>query len=426
MKRIVLSCIFAASVCALNGQHAYTLEECRSLAAEHNRTLADSRIDRQIALQSKREALTGYFPQISATGLAFQGSKGLVQADFALPGLGTLPLSLMKNGLAASVTAVQPLFAGLQIVNGNKLARVGEEASRLQLQVSENEVMQRTTEYYWQIVTLKENLRTLDAVDAQLAEIYRQVKLSVETGLTTRNDLLRVELRRQEIASKRLQAENGLSVTEMLLAQHIGVDRRGFAIADASFAEPIPPLSYRISPEEALVRRAEYALLEKNVEAGKYRTRMERGKMLPKVGVGAGYTYYDLMDKSVNNGILFAEVSVPISSWWGGSHAVRRARLEESKARNERLDSQEMLIVEIERCWYDLEESYYQILLAEKSIASSTENLRLNRLYFEAGTSSLTEMLDAETLFRQSQDQYASACAAYRIKLSKYLQVTGR
>ena len=38
-----------------------------------------------------------------------------------------MPLSLVKRGIMGSVTAVQPLFAGLKIVNGNKLARLGEE-----------------------------------------------------------------------------------------------------------------------------------------------------------------------------------------------------------------------------------------------------------------------------------------------------------
>jgi hypothetical protein len=46
----------------------------------------------------------------------------------------------MKNGTIGSLMAVQPVFAGGQIINGNKLAKVGEEVSRLQLQLSENEV----------------------------------------------------------------------------------------------------------------------------------------------------------------------------------------------------------------------------------------------------------------------------------------------
>ena len=48
-----------------------TLEACREAAAEHNRTLQNSRFDLEAALQTRREAFTNYFPQISASGGVF-------------------------------------------------------------------------------------------------------------------------------------------------------------------------------------------------------------------------------------------------------------------------------------------------------------------------------------------------------------------
>ena len=75
----------------------------------------------------------------------------------------------------------------------------------MQLQQTEAEVRERTDACFWQVVSLRDNLSTLDAVERQLAEIRRQVELSVKAGLVTNNDLLRVELRQQEIASNRLK-----------------------------------------------------------------------------------------------------------------------------------------------------------------------------------------------------------------------------
>lgn len=317
MKKAVVFlflCVAAAPAAA----QTLTLEECRAAAVEHNRTLRNSRLDLDAASQTHREAFTNYFPQISASGGLFQAQHGLVQADFAVPQMGTLPVSMVKRGIIGSVTAVQPLFAGLKIVTGNKLARLGEEVGRLQLQKTESEVREQTDAYYWQVVSLRDNLSTIEAVERQLEEIHRQVELSVKAGLVTTNDLLRVELRQQEIASNRLKVENGLKVSKMLLAQHIGVDWRAFDVAAAEFGQPEAPAAFYVPVEEALDNRAEYRLAEKNVEAQKYRKRMERGKRLPTVGVGAGYLYYNVTDKDVDDGLVFAQVSVPISDWWGG------------------------------------------------------------------------------------------------------------
>ena len=412
------------------GAQTLTLDECRAAAAEHNRTLRDGRFELEAALQTRREALTGYFPQVSATGGVFQAQHGLVQADFGMtiPQLGTmnLPLSMVKRGIVGGITAVQPVFAGLKIVNGNKLARLGEEVGRLQLQKTESEVREQTDAYYWQVVSLRDNLSTIEAVERQLEEIHRQVELSVKAGLVTTNDLLRVELRQQEIASNRLKVENGLKVSKMLLAQHIGVDWRGFDVANAAFGEPEAPAAYYVPVEEALDRRTEYLLAEKNVEARKYEKRMERGKRLPTVGIGAGYLYYNVTDKSVDDGMVFAQVSVPVSEWWGGAHALKKARIREQQAENDRLQAREMLAVEIERTWSEVQESYAQILLMRRSVESSAENLRQNRNFYKAGTAPLTDLLDAETLYTQSRNNLTSACASYRTALAKYMRVTGR
>lgn len=89
---------------------------------------------------------------------------------------------MVKRGIVGGITAVQPVFAGLRIVNGNKLARLGEEVGRLQLQKTESEVREQTDAYYWQVVSLRDNLSTIEAVERQLEEIHRQVELSVKAG----------------------------------------------------------------------------------------------------------------------------------------------------------------------------------------------------------------------------------------------------
>lgn len=420
------------------GAQTLSLEECRAAALEHNRTLASSRLELEASRQMRREALTNYFPKIAAKGGVFQAQNGLVQADISvplnlppslpLPQLPPLevPLSFMKRGFVVNVTAVQPVFAGLKIVNGNKLARLGEEVGELQVRKSEGEVREKTDTYFWQIVALKDNLSTLQAVDRQLDEIHRLVELSVRAGLVTKNDLLRVELRRQEIASARLKLENGIRLSKMLLAQHIGMKWEGFDIGHADFDHPSDPASCYVDMDEALDRRAEYQMAQKNVEAQKYRKRMERGKMLPTVGIGAGYQYYNLTEKPLNTGMVFAEVSVPISDWWGGSHSLKRARIAEQQAENRRLEAEEMIMIEIEKSWNDLQEAYAQIQIARRSVSSSEENLRQHRNFYGAGTASMTDLLDAETLYTRSRHELTAALSSYYAAQAAYMRATGR
>ncbi len=419
---IIISCIFVWSASA----QTYTLQECKDMALENNCKMKNSRLDKDIAVQTRKQAFTNYFPSVSAMGLAYNASRGMAQMDMTLPMVGTLPISMFKNGKVATVSAVQPVFAGGQIINGNKLARVGAEVSEYQLKLSENEVLETTEKYFWQIVALQEKLNTISVVENQLGKIYEDVQVAVDAGVTTRNDLLKVELQQQGIESDRLKVENGLSITKMLLRQYTGIDNEHFEVSTSEFVSPSSPVDIYMSPDEAVTRRAEYGLLEKNVEATKLQKRMTLGKNLPSVGIGGGYMYHDMTGQDNNFGVVFASVSIPISAWWGGAHDIKKDKLKMMQAENERQQSIELMEVEVMQCWNELQEAYKQILLSEKSIASATENFRLNSEYYNAGTVALSDLLDAQTILQQSRDQHTDACTAYQVKLSNYLRATGR
>lgn len=432
MKRN-LTLLAALFLCATASAQTYTLEQCRTMALENNNKMKNSRLDTDIAGQTRREAFTNFFPNISAAGMAFDASHDMlrlsVPLELPIPGLSLPPLSMgmMKHGLMGGVTALQPVFAGRQVAAGNRLARIGEEAAGLKLRVSEREVYETVEKYFWQIVALRGKLETLDVVDRQLEQIRRDVEMAVKAGISTRNDLLRVELKQQETESSRLKVENGIGVTRLLLAQYVGMPlAEPFDIEAEVFGTPDAPESWYTDAAAAAELRPEARLLDKNVEASKQQIRMTRGKNMPTVGVGAGYLYHDLSGQDNDFGMVFASVSVPVTGWWGGSHAVRREQLKRRQAENDRRQAVEMMQVEITRCWNELQEAYKQILLARKTIASATENLRLNEDYFRAGTVSLTDLLDAQTLLQQGRDLLTDASADYQVKLSKYLLVTGR
>lgn len=105
---------------------------------------------------------------------------------------------------------------------------------------------------------------------------------------------------------------------------------------------------------------------------------MAVGANLPKLAVGAGL-FGDRLEKPWHGfGAIYATLVIPISDWWGGSHAIKRSKLNHQIAKN--------------------------------------TNLRLNEGYFKAGTVTVTDLLKAQTLFRQAKDQYVDAGGLYKIE----------
>lgn len=132
------------------------------------------------------------------------------------------------------------------------------------------------------------------------------------------------------------------------------------------------------------------------------------------------------MDKGNNSLIGFVAVSVPISGWWGGSHAVKKRRLNVTMAENDLADNSELLVIRMQKAWADLQDAYFQMIIALKSIGQSEENLRLNEDYYKAGTTTMTDLLDAQSLYRQIRDRFTEAIVAFKLRQLEYLIATGR
>lgn len=424
--KLALFCL--AALCPFAGKaESFTLSECERLGIENNRKIKSGKLEIEMASQTRKEAFTKYFPTVSGVGSYYNANHGLAKTEIGIPGLlpAPIPISMLKNGLLGGVTATQPVFVGGRIVNSNKLAKIGENVAELQLQLTEDEVVLKTRSYFWEIVNLNEKLNTISIVEKMLQNLLTDVQTAVKAGVVNRNDQLRVELQIQEVASDRLKVENGLKVYKMLLAQFVGEDIDTFDIqyADVSNSR-LEPGDYYRNPNDAVYDRIESRLLDQNTDAAKLNTRLSRGSHLPSVAVGGGYLYNDLMDNSNNAGVIYATVSVPISDWWGGSHATKKNKIKEIQVENDRQDAIELMIVEINQTWNDLVEAHEQILLAQKSIESSTENLKINNDFYKAGMIPLTELLDAQVLFQQSRNQYNDAYSNYQVKLTRYLQIS--
>ena len=69
-------------------------------------------------------------------------------------------------------------------------------------------------------------------------------------------------------------------------------------------------------------------------------------------------------------------------------------------------------------------EAYKQIQIAEASVEEAAENLRMNTDQYRAGAVTISDLLDAETLNRQAQNQLSQAKVTYQIRLSDYQRKT--
>lgn len=413
---------FGASAAAPDS--VLSLDQCRRMALANNADIRTAGNNLLAAIETRREAFTKYFPEIQAGASVFQANHDMLQYNV----LDLFTLGIVKKGAMAGIWAMQPIFAGGQIVNGNRLAKVGEEAARIRKEQSREAVALQTDALFWQLVTLKATKRTLESAVVTLDSLGSQVKAAVDAGVVPMNDYLKVELKRNGYRADIVDAENGIGLIRMLLSQQIGMGNDGNIDVAADVPDSVGPLplSILMTPADALPQTNDYRLLQKNVEAKDLEKRMAVGSHLPKVAIGGGWVYHNVLDQNHNFGVVMATVDIPLSGWWGGSHAIRRKSLEVENARTELNNLSQKLEIAMQDKWDNLTAAHRKMQIAHEAIAQGKENLRLNRAYYDAGMCTITDLLDAEALYRQAQDDFIAAYGVYRLSESQYLTATGR
>ena len=89
-------------------------------------------------------------------------------------------------------------------------------------------------------------------------------------------------------------------------------------------------------------------------------------------------------------------------------------------------DHSELLEIKMQKAWNDVNKSYRQLQIADRSIEQAKENLRLNNDYYKAGISKISDLLEAQLLYQQACDKRTDAYADYQNKLLEYQQSVGQ
>lgn len=419
-----------------------TLDSCYNLARKNNTAIESSRLDIEAADYVRRGVLAKFFPQVQLNGAGFYGLNPLILVNIGdmldnvltddafseivreirdeLRAEGSDPeLRLMRYGYNVGAMAVQPICAGGRIVNGYRLSKVGIAAAEKKAEVTERDVLQQVEETYWLIAGLKEKRKTISVASALLDTAEYVAGQAFEAGLVTRNDLMKVQIKRNELLSKNLQLENGIHLASGLLYTLLGIPSAGepdleVLPVDNEITVPILVDNFSISG------RPEAELLQMNIEAEKLRKKMTIGEACPTVAIGASAGHSNLFGKGRENVVGFLTVSVPITLWGEQAYKIKEHNVRIRQAEMMQQDLSRKMLLQNEQAYDELTQSVQLMLQYEKSHALAEDNYRLAKLNYEAGMTTITDLLESQMLLMQADNDYTDARIQYQSALRRF------
>ena len=423
-----------------SAQRIMTLEECVAAARSGNIMSKNAKNDILMAKEQQQLARTKYFPMLGASAYHFEASDYLAKlkifddeeissineelgSDFSV---NDFTVGFVKRGTNAGLTLIEPVYTGGRITNYNKLADLQVDARNLQRDVADDQIVMSTEFLYYKILELHETDKTLDAMERELKNIHQDAVNIYESGIVNKNDVLSVELVMDQLSALRIKTNSGCTLLRRALAKHIGMPNEDIDVDTTLNKEIIAPEQLVINTQDALENRSETRLLDMWVEKSVLERKIAKANMLPILAIGGTANYSKFIDDWRSRVIGFVGIQMPLSTFWSERHEYKRKKIEEQKAIDFRQDKRELITLQIQDAYDNLESTYKQTQIARKSISRAEENMRINREYYRNGITTMTILLDAQRQQQQALTQYNAALSEYLQAKTRYLILTGR
>jgi outer membrane protein len=389
--------------------HALTLEEGLRIVEETGRDARIARSNADAARSGISVARSAWLPQVNAFG----NETWLRYEPAALFEGQAIPTS-QDRFLTYGVTATQLLYDFGRTSSAIGAARYSAQAREIEAQRARNRAALEFIVAYYDLLEA-EKLLTVADEDVKRYEAHQQdADARYSAGVTTKNDLLQAEVTLADARQRYLTAENLRSIRASRINSLLLRPLNEPVQAEEADAK-IPP---GIRLEDAWIRAEaqspEIRVIDAKIQGQGESIRTVQAEYLPTFYVSGGYQYqenqYQLHD---DNWSVIAGVTLNLFS--GGATDARTAE-ERSRLLSLRITRDKIVDavrLDVKSAYLDLESSAQKIDVAKAAVSQAEENERLQRLRYQEGVGTATEVLDAVTLLSTAKSNSWRARYAY-------------
>ncbi|MGZ5612927.1 MAG: TolC family protein, partial [Methylobacter sp.] len=354
-------------------------------------------------------ALSAFYPQVTAR-VGYEHSNNpaqvfsmvVAQRDFTSDSINNINNPGYRQNFRPEIIGKLSLFRGGQDYQNSKAAELGIDAAEFERSRVRNALIEAVTASYYAYLAAQEAHKvaqdSISAIDSEL----KQSRLRYEAGTLLKSDVLSLEVKLAEAQEAQIRAANGIEVSKTGLATLLGLPAdQVFTVAPSSSALPKPklPASFNDLLELAMAQRPEVKAVANQVEISQRLVKSAQGAYLPKADAYVSYGqdsrnpgFYSSKD-NVTAGV---SVAMDLFSGLETKNRVSAAERKAAEARETERKTKLAIEQEVKVAFLKLEEALARMRVAEASVASAEEALRLVGEQRRAETVVVTRYIEAE------------------------------
>ena len=436
MKRIILIAILTLGL-SVQSQNlsntgsgpakTLTLKDAINYALENKADAKKSKLQVENSEYQIQEVRSRALPQISANGsLTYNPVLQTTVIDgsaFGQPGTIIQASFGQKWSSTAGVSLTQAIF-DQSVFTGLKAARSTREFYLINNQLTEEQVIERVANNYYQVYVQRQKLTVIDSTFKNTTKVKDIIKGQFDNGLAKKIDLDRILVKISNINTMRQQVLNAVQIQENALKFYMGMP--------IEIQIEIPQTAFEVSPQSLseipdTTNRTEYLLMKKQEELLTYQKKAIEAGYYPTLSLSAGYNYIGQGPKmpigaKPSDGVYWSDFSsiglnlrVPIFTGFSTRAKVRQADVDLRSLKVGLDDTKLALDLAFANAKTQIDNSLITINNQKDNAQLAKEVLDNTRNNYIQGLASLTDLLDAENSLTEAQNNYTSAILEYKL-----------
>ncbi len=414
----VLVCLILVPV----SSHALTLDEGLKIVVEKGRDVSIARSDEDAARSAVWLARSPWLPFVDLYGR----QTWLQYQPEAKTPFGPFPTA-QDHFLTYGVRATQLLYDFGKTSSAIDAAKYGLTAREIETRRTQNQTAREFITAYLDLLESDKLLLVAQEEEARYEAHKKDAEARYRAGVVTRNEVLQADVTLADSRQRLVTAQNLRSISASRINSLILKPLNDDVQAEEVKASPATGITLEQAWSVAESESSDLKDLDAKISSREENLQSVRAEFLPTFYLSGGYEYSENRYMvHQDNWSLIAGVNVNLSSGGASSSKIDIARSEVRSLKLTRDKLLDGIRLEVKTAYLDLQSQTQKMEVAKTAVAQAEENLRLQRLRYQEGVGTATDVLDAVTLLTTAESNSWKALYGIRRAESNLLYSMGR
>ncbi|WP_422106207.1 TolC family protein [Winogradskyella sp.] len=404
--------------------NSFSLQEAIDFALENNRIAKNAARDIEAAEKQKWETTATGLPQLDAN-ISYQNNLkqqiSLVPAEFfgGQPGEFVEVIFGVQHNVNATATLNQLIFDGSYLV--------GLQSAKVFLEISENakiktdlEVRKNVINAYGNVLLSEETVTILENDIQVLQETLDETTKIYENGLEELESVEQLQITLSNLQSSFNNAKRLKIIAYQILNIAMGIEYS----ASITLTDQLEDLALKnisletLDQEEDVTTTIDYLIAENDRKSKELLLKLEKSKALPRLsaflnggylGFSDEFTFLNRDQDWAGFSTLGFNLDIPIFSSAGRSAATQRAKINLEKSKDELIETEQRLSLEIETAKSNYRFSTEDYYNKKQNLDLAQRIEKKNQTKFFEGIGSSFDLRQAQTQLYTAQRELLQA-----------------